>query len=74
MPIGNLQSGAGQLKDAAQKLTLAWEHVRESWNDPKAKQFEEDVIAPLLNEISYVMPAIDQMSTTLVSAKRALDE
>lgn len=74
MPIGNLQSGAGQLKDATQKLALAWETVREAWADQKAEQFEEEVIEPLLNEVATVMPAIDQMSTTMLSAKRALEE
>lgn len=74
MPIGNLSSGAGQLKDATQKLALAWEAVREAWADQKAEQFEEEVIEPLLNEVATVMPAIDQMSNTMRSAKRALEE
>ena len=74
MPIGNLSSGAGQLKDVTQKLALAWEVVREAWADQKAEQFEEDVIEPLLNEVATVMPAIDQMSNTMRSAKRALEE
>lgn len=74
MPIGNLQSGAGQLKDATQKLILAWQTVRESWDDQQAVRFEEEHITPLLDEISAVMPAIDQMSTTLFAARRALDE
>ncbi|WP_417850389.1 hypothetical protein [Thalassoglobus sp.] len=74
MPIGNLQSGAGQLKDATQKLTLAWHAVSESWVDIKAKQFEEKTLAPVLEEVAAVMPAINQMSAMLMSAKRALDE
>lgn len=74
MPIGNLQSGAGQLKDATQKLSLAWQAVRESWVDQKATQLEEEKIIPLLEELAAVMPVVDQMSATLLSAKRALDE
>ncbi|QDT34067.1 hypothetical protein [Thalassoglobus polymorphus] len=74
MPIGNLQSGAGQLKDATQKLTLAWDAVSESWVDIKAKQFEEKTLVPVLEEVAAVMPAINQMSAMLMSAKRALDE
>ncbi len=74
MPVGNLQSGAGQLKDATQKLSLAWQAVQEAWVDQKATQFEEENIIPLLEEMAAVMPVIDQMSATLLSAKRALDE
>ena len=74
MLVGNLQSGAGQLKDATQKLSLAWQTVRESWVDQKAIQLEEEIIVPLLEEISAVMPVIDQMSATLHAAKRALEE
>ncbi len=74
MPIGNLQSGAGQLKDATQKLSLAWQTVHESWVDQKATQFEEEAIIPLMEELAAVMPVIDQMSATLLAANRALNE
>lgn len=74
MPIGNLQSASGQLKDATKKLVLAWDTVRESWADQRAAEFEEDVIQALLEEVTKVMPAIDQMSATLQASKRALDE
>lgn len=74
MPIGNLQSGAGQLLDATQKLNIAWQTVRETWSDQRAEHFKETVIAPLLEEVAAVMPAVDQMSSTLLAAKRALEE
>jgi len=74
MPVGNLQSGAGQLKDATQKLSLAWQSVCDAWIDQKATQFEEETLVPLMEEITAVMPVIDQMSATLLGAKRALDE
>lgn len=74
MPVGNLQSGAGQLKDATQKLSLAWQTVREAWRDQQAQRFEEKYVVPMLEELAAVMPAIDQMSATLMAAKRALEE
>lgn len=74
MPVGNLQSGAGQLKDATQKLSLAWQTVRDSWADQQAIHFEEETIIPLMEELAAVMPVIDQMSATMLAANRALDE
>ena len=74
MRPGNLHSGAGQLKDAAEKLHLAWMTAREAWNDHQAIEFEEEVLTPLFDAVRGVMPAIDQMSVTMNTATRSCEE
>lgn len=74
MPVGNLQSAAGQLKEATENLMVAWERVREAWVDENSREFGEDYIQPVFEAVNAAMPAINQMSTLLQTARRSLEE
>ena len=74
MRTGNLSAGAGQLKDASEKLSLAWQTARESWTDQQALELEETVLMPLFEAVLNVMPAIDQMQSAMYTAVRACEE
>ena len=74
MRVGNLQSGAGQLQDALEKLLIAWEQTREVWDDARAKQFEETYLRPISEEVSMAVPAVGHMSQTMGTAVRECEE
>ncbi|TWT47102.1 hypothetical protein KOR42_42160 [Thalassoglobus neptunius] len=74
MRPGNIQSGAGQLKDATEKLSLAWQSVREVWKDKQAAEIEEEVIVPLLDEVANLLPAINEISSVMGAAVRSCEE
>lgn len=74
MRTGNLSAGAGQLKDATEKLTIAWQTARMAWNDQQAVDLEENCLIPLFDAVGNVMPAIDQMNAAMSTAARACQE
>jgi len=74
MRIGNLHSGTGQLQEAIEKLTFAWEQTKESWRDQRAASFEKEVMAPLTEEIGLALPAISRASQAMGAAVRECEE
>ncbi len=71
---GNLQAGAGRLKEAWEKLTLRWADVREHWDDANAKRFEEQELQHLADELQRALPIISHMSQVIAAAERDLSD
>jgi hypothetical protein len=70
MKIADLNTGAGQLRDAIENLRQAWGQAREFWNDANSQNFEEQHLRPLAADLAAAFPAIDQLASILNQAGR----
>ena len=48
----SLPSGAGNLEEARKVLLARWREVRAGWDDDVARRFEEEVVEPLLKDLT----------------------
>ncbi len=74
MNLGNLTSSAGRLQEALDVLIQRWENTREVWHDDRSRQFEEQYLRPLREELAVGLPAVGLMSQSISAAQRALNE
>jgi hypothetical protein len=70
MRIADLSTGAGQLRDAMDKLQLAWTNTQDSWNDNRSRELSENHLQPLAIEVAGVQPAIQNLASILAQAER----
>jgi hypothetical protein len=70
MKLADLNTGAGQLRDAFENLRQAWSDTREHWNDDNRRRFEDDHLQPLSSALSLVFPAIEQLAQVVHQAGR----
>jgi hypothetical protein len=70
MKIADLNTGAGQLRDAFETLRQAWSDTRTYWNDANSLNFEERHLRPLASDLASAFPAIDQLASILNQAGR----
>jgi hypothetical protein len=70
MKIADLNTGAGQLRDAIESLRQAWSDVAAHWNDANSRNFEEHHLRPLASDLASAFPAIDQLASILNQAGR----
>jgi hypothetical protein len=74
MLIGDLQAAAGRLQDALEQLLVAWDQTRDQWRDENSRHIEEEILAPLAQEVKGAIPTIGQMSQALQQAARECEE
>lgn len=74
MNLGNLQSAAGRIQEALEDLQVAWAATREHWDDQPARDFEEQVLAVISQEVSTAFPALGQLTQSFQAAGRACSE
>jgi hypothetical protein len=65
-----LGAGRSQLYSALKTCSEHWEHVRPAWRDVVARQFEEDCLVPLQQQVKGVLHAIDRLSGVLEQMQR----
>ncbi len=70
MRIADLNTGAGQLRDAIETLRHSWSETREHWHDDNSRHFEENHLRPLASDLASAFPAIDQLAAILAQAER----
>lgn len=66
----SLDTGRYQLYSTWTDLDRRWDNVREGWQDPIQKKFEEDYWLPLEPMVSRTLAAIDRLSQVLAQARR----
>lgn len=74
MHVGNLQAAAGRLQDALDQLLVVWEQTRDQWQDENSRHIEEELLAPLAQQVKASIPIIGQMSQALQQAARECNE
>ena len=57
--------GRGTLAKALKQLEAAWSETLSSWDDIRAREFEERFIAPLRGELNSALSAMDQMAVLM---------
>ncbi|MFN5529662.1 MAG: hypothetical protein ACK5F7_03720 [Planctomycetaceae bacterium] len=63
-------TSVGPLRDALDKLHVAWGETRESWRDENARAFERDFLQPLAIEIGQTATAIQRLSDLFRAVRR----
>ena len=64
------QSRLGQREGAIKTLQQKWEKVRIPWDDPVAREFESEFVAPLEGAVRNSVNAMEQMYDVLSKVKR----
>jgi hypothetical protein len=63
-------AGLGKLKHAAKELRLLCEETRATWHDENSRQFEEEVMIPLLARLQRVELNLAHMGAVLQTMHR----
>ncbi len=63
----------GQLDDAQQVARAHWANAAEKWNDATQKQHEEEIIAPLDDQVTQLLRAVDQLTQVIAQVRRACE-
>lgn len=71
---GNLQAGAGRLREAWDDLARRWADTRESWQDANARRFEDQELRLIATELERVLPVISHLSQVIAAAERELND
>jgi uncharacterized protein YukE len=74
MNVGNLQAGSGRLQEALEELQRAWSETTEVWKDANARNFDEQYLRTIAEEINVAIPAISHLAQVLQTAHRELEE
>lgn len=70
MRIADLTTGTGQLRDAMDKVQIAWSETKEHWKDASAKNLEEQHLTPLAVEVAAAYPVIMNLASVFAQAER----
>jgi len=62
--------GRIRLIEAAKRIKLDWQRVKEAWRDDNCRRFDETFISPLEREIRQTTQAMEQMGNALGRARR----
>ncbi len=62
--------GRVRLIEAAKRITLDWQQVKDSWRDDNCRHFEEGFISLLEKEIRQTAQGMEQMGNALGRARR----
>jgi hypothetical protein len=65
-----IYEGRGQLAKASKELTARWNDARLSWNDARAKEFEEQFLAPLEVDLRKAADALDRVAAMVSQIRR----
>ncbi len=66
----SLDTGRMKLVSSLKDLHGRWDRVRTRWNDPVAKAFEKEFLAPLDAKIRSGASAMEQMRELIAQARR----
>lgn len=65
-----LNTGHGKLFNAMKTLRPHWEHIKDIWNDPVRRDFEENFWNPLDAHVGSTLRATDRLDQVLISMFR----
>jgi uncharacterized protein YukE len=67
-----LSTGRIKLNSTMKTLKARWEDIKPGWNDAVCKDFEEQYLAPLEQQVAATVRATDRLSQSLEDAQRQL--
>ena len=66
----SLSTGSTKLKSSFKKLKQIFEETESEWNDSTRKQFEEDVLSLLKDQVMNALQGIDKLAEVIDRAER----
>jgi len=69
-----LSTGRIKLNSSLKTLKARWEAIKPGWNDAVCKDFEEQHLAPLAQQVSATVRATDRLSQSLEDAQQQLND
>ena len=63
----------GQLDDAQQVARAHWNATAEKWRDTLQQQHEEEIVAPLDEQVTRLLRAVDQLTQTIAQVRQACE-
>lgn len=66
----SLATSRTNLVSSLKTLQLKWDKVRAVWDDPVAREFEQEFVAPLEGKIRSCVSAMEQMHELLSKVRR----
>lgn len=70
----NVTTGRSKLHTSLEDLTLRWDDLRASWNDPVRQDFEDQVWTELEATTLGAIRAMDRLAQVLAQVKRECGE
>ena len=58
-------TGRGRIYGSMKDLRIRWEDVQRGWEDPVSKDFDENLLQPLVAETNAVIRGIDRLAQVL---------
>jgi hypothetical protein len=58
-------TGRGRLYGTLKDLRIRWEDVQRGWDDPVSKDFDENLLQPLMAEANAVIRGIDRLTQVM---------
>ncbi|MCA9286390.1 MAG: hypothetical protein KDA22_14285 [Phycisphaerales bacterium] len=59
-----------RLFGALKELRIRWRRIKDSWDDPASRHFEESVIEPLEPRVRSAVSALEKMGQILIVVRR----
>lgn len=66
----SLNSGRTKLASSLKELRARWDRIRMSWDDPVARRFEKEFVAPLEGKVRSGATAMEEMGQLLGQIRR----
>lgn len=70
MFIGDFTTPSANLSEALEKLEIAWAAVREHWDDPASRHFEEEHMNSIRPKVRCSMDSVARLSEVVGQARR----
>jgi hypothetical protein len=66
----SLNAGAIKLKTSLKKLYLRWDESESHWNDAARRDFEQEVLSPLQDQVLSTLQGIGVLAEIIDKAER----
>lgn len=74
MRVCDLNTGIGRMTHAFSKLKEHWSAAKEVWRDEAARQFEEQHLKSVPNQMQFLLGAVQRLQEVVHQAARDLDD
>jgi hypothetical protein len=66
----DLATGAARIRDALEKVEIAWSEVSDEWNDAVSRRFREQHLDPIVPRLKLGLDAISRMGLLIDEVER----
>lgn len=70
----SIRTAQQRLNDATERLTLAWSVTRQVWADAAGRDFEQDVLEPLWQDVRASTAAMELVGERVTAARNECSE